>query len=184
MRGGSRRCGSRRAAARFARHSYTVNANGNTTNRAADTFGYDQANRLKSATIAGATSTYAYNGDGVRHSKRVSAATTTDVNDVNRSLPVVLEDGERKYVWGLGLAYAEEGSGLLVYHNDGLGSVRAVSDGAGAITETCRTDEFGVPLETQGASGQPFRYTGEQRDAESGFISCGRGCMTRGLGDS
>jgi YD repeat-containing protein len=38
--------------------SYTVNANGNTTARGSDSFGYDQANRLVSATISAATSTY------------------------------------------------------------------------------------------------------------------------------
>jgi YD repeat-containing protein len=46
--------------------SYTVNANGNTTARGSDSFGYDQANRHSSATISGATSTYAYDGDGKR----------------------------------------------------------------------------------------------------------------------
>ncbi|MEK7214293.1 MAG: hypothetical protein AAB289_01675, partial [Chloroflexota bacterium] len=106
--------------------SYTVNANGNLVAKGADSFAYDQANRMKSATVAGATSTYAYNGDGMRHSKTVGAVTTTLVNDVNRGLPVVLDDGTRKYVYGLGLAYAVEGSNVLTYHTDGLGSVRAV----------------------------------------------------------
>lgn len=44
--------------------SYTVNANGNLTNRGSDSFVYDQANRLTSATVNGTTSTDAYEGDG------------------------------------------------------------------------------------------------------------------------
>jgi RHS repeat-associated protein len=39
----------------------------------------------------------------------------------------------------------------------------------GAVTQTYWTDEFGVPYLTQGASAQPFRFTGEQRDGETGF---------------
>ncbi len=68
----------------------------------------DQANRLKSATIAGATSTYTYDGDGKRVSKTVGGVTTSYVYDANRSLPDVLTDGSLKYVYGLGLAYAVE----------------------------------------------------------------------------
>ncbi len=36
--------------------------------------------------------------------------------------------------------------------------------------QTYQTDEFGVATLTQGTSTQPFQYTGEQRDAESGFM--------------
>ncbi|HLC30203.1 MAG TPA: RHS repeat-associated core domain-containing protein, partial [Dehalococcoidia bacterium] len=114
-------------------------------------------------------STYVYKGDGVRHSKTVAAVTTTFVSDVNRSLPVTLDDGARKYVWGLGLAYEVEGSNAFVYHTDGLRSVRAVSDSSGATIQTYRTDEFGVPLDTQGTSAQPFQYTGEEGD-ETGLV--------------
>jgi YD repeat-containing protein len=104
--------------------SYTVDANGNLTNRGGDTFAYDQANRLKTATIGGTTSSYSYDGDGKRSSKTVSGQTTGYVYDVG-SLPDVLHDGTLKYVCGVGLAYAVDISGNpLVYHTDGLGSVR------------------------------------------------------------
>jgi RHS repeat-associated protein len=93
------------------------------------------------------------------------------VYDVNRGLPVLLDDATRKYVWGLGLAYAvDSGGAISVYHSDGLGSARALSDASGAVIATYETDEFGVPTATQGASTQPFQYTGEQRDPETGFV--------------
>jgi hypothetical protein len=50
-----------------------TDANGNTTAKGADTYGFDQANRIKTSTVAGVTSTYAYDGDGVRFSQTVGA---------------------------------------------------------------------------------------------------------------
>ncbi len=149
---------------------YVVNANGNLTGRGADTFAYDQANRLKQATVAGTTASYVWDGDGKRLSSTVGAATTTWIYDVNRGLPVVLQDGTRSYVWGLGLAYSVQGTTVDYYHADGLGSVRALTDGAGAVVQTYETDEFGVPTEVAGSRTQAFQYTGEQRDGESGLV--------------
>jgi RHS repeat-associated protein len=136
-----------------------------------DSFSYDQANRLTSATVGGTTSQYSYDGDGKRASSTVGATTTRYVYDVNVSLPVLLEDGTRKYVWGLGLAYAVDSGGTVeVYHMDGLGSVRAITNAAGSVVQTYQTDEFGIPTQTQGSSTQRFQYTGEQQDAETGFL--------------
>lgn len=71
----------------------------------------------------------------------------------------------RTCVWGLNLAYAVDGAGTAeVYHTDGLGSVRAVTDAAGKVVQTYQTDEFGVPTQTYGARVQPLGYTGEPRD--------------------
>ncbi|MGH7862173.1 MAG: RHS repeat-associated core domain-containing protein, partial [Candidatus Dormibacteraceae bacterium] len=68
----------------------TVNANGNLTNRGSDTFAYDQANRLTSATVSGVTSTDTYDGDGKRVSQTTGTTTTNYVYDINDSLPNVL----------------------------------------------------------------------------------------------
>jgi RHS repeat-associated protein len=145
--------------------SITLDANGNTTVRGADTLAYDQANRLTTATVAGTTETYAYDGDGTRFSRQVGGGSPIRyVSDVNRSLPVTLDDGSRKYVYGLGLAYAVSGSTIEVYHTDRLGSVRAITDATGAVIAASRTDEFGVPTATTGSSTQPFGFTGEPHD--------------------
>lgn len=56
------------------------------------------------------------------------------------------------------------------YHADGLGSVRALTDGTGVAIQTYETDEFGMPTEVSGNKTQPFGYTGEQRDSESGLV--------------
>ena len=146
--------------------SITVNAVGATTARGADSFTYDQANRLTTATVAGVSETYAYDGDGVRFSRQVGAGPVTRyVTDPAAGLPVTIDDGTRTYVWGQGLAYAVAGAAIEVYHTDRLGSVRAITDAAGAVTATYRTDEFGLPTASTGTSSQPFAFTGEPRDA-------------------
>ncbi|MFN8521627.1 MAG: RHS repeat-associated core domain-containing protein [Chloroflexota bacterium] len=171
---------------------YTFDNNGNLTNRGGlgaggETYAYDRANRLISATIGTtAATTYAYDADGKRVSATVSGQVTSYLYDVNRGLPVLLSGklteapihrigtSARRYVWGQGLAYAVSGSGATlevdVYHPDGLGSVRAQTDSSGAIVQTYQTDEFGNPTLSDGTRNQPFGFTGEQRDAATGLI--------------
>jgi RHS repeat-associated protein len=148
--------------------SYTVNANGNLTARGADTFTYDQPSRLTSATVSGTSASYAYDGDGKRISSTVGTTTTSYLYDTNRSLPVLLEDGAHRYLWGLGLAYEIEGGQALVYHTDGLHSVRALTNSNKTVVQTYETDEFGVSI--SGGGTQPFGYTGERRDLEAGLL--------------
>ena len=147
-----------------------MNANGNLVARGSDTFTYDQSNRLKAASVGGTSSTYVYDGDGKRTSKTVGSTTTSYVYDVNASLPVLLDDGTRKYVWGLGLAFAVDTSGNpLVYHADGLGSVRALTDASGSVVQTYQYDEYGNVTSSSGSVTQPFGCTGEQR-GETAFM--------------
>jgi len=151
--------------------SYTVNAAGNVTARGSDAFGFDQANRLTSATTSAGSGTYTYDGEGKRVSKTIAGVTTSYVYDVGGGLPVLLDDGTQKYVWGAGgLAESvnKTSGAVAVYHTDGLGSVRALSDSTGNVIQTYQTDEFGVPTAIQGASTQPFGFTGEQTDPASG----------------
>lgn len=145
----------------------TVDAAGNLTARGADAFTYDAANRLVSASMNGVTQTSTYDGDGTRVATTIDSTTTSYVHDVAAGLPRVVDDGTRRYVWGAaGLAYAVEiASGSVeVVHADHLGSVRTMTDAAGTVVTTTRYDEFGVPLETTGAPGSPFAFTGEPTD--------------------
>jgi hypothetical protein len=96
--------------------------------------------------------------------------TTSYAYDVDTSLPNVLADRTLKYVYGLGLAYAVDGtSNLQVYHTDGLGSVRATTDANWNVVQICQTDEFAIPTLTQKTVPKPSGYTGQPQDVESGF---------------
>ena len=121
---------------------------------------------MTAATVGASTETSTYDGDGVRFSRQVDAGPVTRyVTDLASSLPVTIDDGSRKYVWGIGLAYAVSGSAIEVYHTDRLGSVRAITDASGTVTATYRTDEFGIETASTGTSTQPYGFTGEPQDA-------------------
>jgi RHS repeat-associated protein len=141
------------------------------TARGSDTFAFDAANRLTSATVAGVTTTTTYDGDGVRVGEQTGSAPALElVNDVDTGLPVVLDDGERRSVWGpTGLAYTVDGSAIEVAHADRLGSIRTLTDGSGSVVATGRTDEFGIPTAATGSTDAPYGYTGEPIDG-SGLV--------------
>jgi RHS repeat-associated protein len=146
--------------------STTVDANGNLTATGLDTFTFDQANRMTVATVGGAGEAYLNDGDGVRFSRQIGANPAIRyVSDVNVPLPLTIDDGTRKYVYGLGLAFNVAGASLEIYHADRLGSVRVITNGSGSVTASYRSDEYGLTTVSTGSSSQPFGYTGEPRDS-------------------
>ncbi len=162
-----------------------VDANGNTTTYGDSLYTqytYDQANRL----LMEASSSYknVYDGDGNRTkvikdpTKWYASTYDTFVYDVNRSLPVVLQDSSMKYVWGLNLIYAQDVSGsatdgdIRVYHYDGLGSMRSITDNDTPLrTSTYQDyDAFGVKGYSNREIGEHFNFVGEHEDRETGFV--------------
>jgi RHS repeat-associated protein len=96
--------------------------------------------------------------------------TTDYLWDVNRSLPVVLQDGTNTYVYGLDLISATDGSSDQTYYQyDGLGSTVALADDTGTITDTYEYDVFGAVRASTGSSDNPWLFTGEQYDADTGL---------------
>ncbi|MCX6023099.1 MAG: hypothetical protein NTZ05_15490 [Chloroflexi bacterium] len=164
--------------------NYCHDANGNQTRRAGstcstggDTFGWDTHNRfLNYNPSGGSTTTYAYNGDGVRVKKTVGSAATYYFQDVAGDLPRVAAELPTTsnvwtfYVYGLKLIgqVGDDGVGRY-YHYDGNGTVRAITDAAGAVVERYDYDAFGALRNTPSGATNDRRYTGEQHDAESGY---------------
>jgi len=144
---------------------YGYDDNGNQTSRGSDTFDYDHEDRLTEAVIGEATSTYAYDGDGLRMSRTAGGATTNYVWDVNAGLPVILQDSlDNSYVYGLDLISATDGTGDRTYFlYDGLGSTTDLADEDGTVTGTYAYDAFGPVRAHTGASTE-WSYTGEQND--------------------
>ena len=61
---------------------------------------------------------------------------------------------------------------MVDYHQDRLGSVRALTTASSspAVVNTYTYDAYGKTLSASETVANPFRYTGEYTDAESGFI--------------
>ncbi len=55
------------------------------------------------------------------------------------------------------------------YHSDGLGSVRMLSYGNGAVADRYNYSAFGEPLEHAGTEVQPYQFVGEPYDPNVGF---------------
>jgi RHS repeat-associated protein len=92
---------------------------------------------------------------------------------VEAGLPLLLEDGEASYIYGPGGMLVEEVTGgkEYYYHPDQLGSVRALTDSEGGVTDTYNFDAYGNKLASStGTTYNPFGYTGEYTDAESGLL--------------
>ena len=140
---------------------------------AATTYGYDQANRLKSY---GSSATYAYDGDGLRAAKTVSGSSTAFVYDRAAGLPLVLQEttgaNTTRYVYGPGGRILETVSptGTVTYHHqDQLGSTRVLTNATGGVVGTFTYDAYGKPTGSTGTAVTPFGWAGEYRDAETGF---------------
>jgi YD repeat-containing protein len=111
------------------------------------------------------TTTYAYNGVGIRVSRTVAGETVHFAWDVASALPLVLDDGTYRYVYGLDLISAIDGDDAEHYFlYDGLGSVTEVTDASGAVTASYRYDVFGAVRSQSGAAVLEWRFTGEQFD--------------------
>ncbi len=155
---------------------------------------YDSHNRLiRRATDAGIVDLI-YDGDGNRVGKIVNGVATwylVDTQNLTGYAQVLEELGgpdnltalasgeplqlEVAYTYGLDLIamdrrevdeFGNESWQFRYYTYDGLGSVVALTDATGALTDRYTYDAFGLELETTGSTENAYRYTGEQYDAD------------------
>ncbi|MGE5672210.1 MAG: RHS repeat-associated core domain-containing protein [Fibrobacterota bacterium] len=73
------------------------------------------------------------------------------------------------YVYGLERIRQRRNGGVHYYAADGQGSIRALTDTAGTITDTYFYTAFGEELAKTGTTENEFRYVGEQWDPNAGF---------------
>jgi RHS repeat-associated protein len=151
--------------------AYTYDDNGNRLTAGSDTYAYDWRNRLTSVTVGGTTVTYTYAGDDLRSTRTVAGVTTTSLWDRESGLPEVIDDGTTVTVQtGDGVQTSiDRATGTAAYPLlDGLGSVRAQTDGTGAVTATADWDTYGNLRASSGTQGT-FGWTGEQQDPATGL---------------
>lgn len=151
---------------------------------------YDWRNRLiRREKSDGTIIEIVYDGFGDRVKKTVSGLSSqpsslettwflVDRNNLTGYAQVVEEKGQGDelqviYTYGLDLISQDrrddDGSGNFTqsfYLYDGLGSIRALADSAGTITDEYKYDAWGVLIEATGTTENAYRFTGEQWDAD------------------
>ena len=147
-------------------------------------FTYDAENRQKTATIGSVTISYGYDGDGRRVTKTVPSGP-------NAGTTVYAYDATGELAADYPVAATAVGTTYLTV--DGLGSTRLVTTAGGAV-ESCEDYfPFGeqIPGGTDGrtagcfAASEPVmekKFTGKERDAESGLDFFGARYMSSAQG--
>ncbi|HET8700956.1 MAG TPA: RHS repeat-associated core domain-containing protein, partial [Nitrococcus sp.] len=145
--------------------SLIYDGNGNLTGDGTDSFSYDTENHLTSASALGNTIAYAYDPLGRRDSKTVNTTVTRFVWAGNQTIADYDGAGLDEPIVTITVNGAS--STKAYNHQDGHGSVVALSDGAtGAVTDIYAYGPYG---ESASLAGNAFRFTGRRLDAESGL---------------
>ena len=156
----------------------TYDSNGNTLTTGAYTYTYDFEDRLiQAASVTNVT--FFYDGDGNRVRKNVGATATRylvdELNPTGYSQAVdELVNGNvlRSYTYGLqriSQDWAPPSPTAHFYVYDGHGSVRALTDIAGVVTDVYEYDAFGNLVAGFGNTANVNLYAGEQFDVDLGL---------------
>jgi RHS repeat-associated protein len=147
-------------------NAMAYDANGNLTSDASRTLTWDEANRLKTVTLAANTVNLTYGPDGARVKKASAFATTLypDASvEINPATP-----GAEIYTRYPHPDVKVTGTTKAFLHRDHLASVRMVTDASGNITEATNYASYGERLNT-GFQTQKS-YIGERFDPETGLL--------------
>jgi RHS repeat-associated protein len=163
---------------------YAWDANGNLLSKSAvdgATYAWDLENHLVRVTKAdGTVVTHAYDADGNRVRTEVTppngppTATAYLVDPTGPLSQVIAEtDGSGHltayYVRGDDLLAVIRPTGTRYYHADGLGSIRALTNETGAVTDRYTFSAFGELRAHTGSDPNAYLFAGEALDANSGF---------------
>ena len=135
---------------------------------------WDFENRLTSATVNGATTSFKYDPFGRRVYKSSSSGTRVYAYDGDNLIEELNGMGVEiaHYTQGPGIdePLAELRSGTTsFYEADGLGSITSLTNAAGAIANTYVYDSFGNLTSSSGSVTNPFRLTARECDSETGL---------------
>ena len=180
---------------RFTVAPYQYDAAGNMTQDASHAYTYDAENRLTqvdgtAGNCSTATACYAYDASGQRIRKVASGATTDYVYD-NTSGTVAAET--QGSTWTTGYVYAgggllaeyngamgASGSTTLFVHKDHLGSTRVMTAMNGTVSDSMDYLPYGEQI--AGGSTTTHKFTGKERDGESGLDNFGARYYSSSLG--
>jgi RHS repeat-associated protein len=124
------------------------------------------------------TTTYGYNGAGLRINKSSVGASTSFAWDKSvGELPLLLTEATGSstvsYLYDpLGNVFEQVNTDGTTYwyHHDQLGSIRQVTNTAGAVLAKYSYDAYGIRSITSGSFAAPFGFAGGYTDGETGFL--------------
>jgi len=153
----------------------SYDAAGNLTSDGVWSYSYDVENMLIAASRPGLSASYLYDPLGRRSAKTVDGALTSFLHDGVEEIADYNSSGVllRRYVHGPGVdeyLVMYVGSGTAnksYYHANHQGSIIAMSDNSGSVTETHAYSPYGMGEGDD--TGNPFRYTGRRLDEETGL---------------
>jgi len=160
----------------------TYDASGDTVATGGNSYAYNSWLRL--STMNGGQFALSYNGLGQLVSKTVGGVTTQYlIDDLSPTgYPQVVEElvnGEavRSYTYGLErineLQTVNGTQAASFYQYDGRGTVRILTNSAGAVTDTYEYDAFGNEIAQTGTTPNAYFYRGERYDSDLGLsIAC------------
>ena len=144
----------------FNGNTVSYDLDGNMLSNGTLTCTYDSANRL----ITAGGHTYTYNAEDVRIRNLCTDEDTTYTYDTNGKLSKLLckttGGVTTKYVYGRGLIGEEVNSAFKTYHFDCRGSIIAITDASGNITDTFAYDTYGKLISRTGTNKVIFGYNG------------------------
>ncbi len=152
--------------------THTYDDRGNLTDDGTNTYAYDGLNRLVSVSQGGVQiASYSYNGDDLRTSKTAGGQTTRyhwigqDLWNESDGTSITASN-----LYGLDLVSRDVGGQTGYYLFNGHQDVTGIVDGAASILADYRYDAYGSLTQQNGTFDNPFRYTGEMQDSETGLV--------------
>jgi RHS repeat-associated protein len=158
--------------------AYTYDANGNMTSGGGRSYAWDGDNRLTRVTQASGTTTFSYDASGQRVKQSGPSGTTwyfgPHLEYGNNGLT-------RYYYAGPLLVARRDNSGVSWYHQDHLGSVRALTNTSGARVASYEYSAFGVPVASSASVSNTRGFTGHTAD-DTGLVYMGARYFDPALG--
>ena len=144
-----------------------------TTGAATTSYTYSPHGALTSVSDGTTTVSYETDAQGLRQSRTVAGSTDEFAWAVAGSVPLLLHDGDYRYLYGPGITpiaqFDSSGDAEYLY-GDLVGSTRLIVNDDGTAVSTVSYDDYGQPTSTTGPSSSRIGFTGQWTDPTTGLI--------------
>jgi RHS repeat-associated protein len=156
--------------------NYPYDGAGDLLNDGFHNYTYDAEHRLQ--TVDGTAATYTYGPDGERVRKDTGGSFTEYVYFAGEPIAEKTASGWTDYIFAGGQRIAKAAGSTSAstqyYHADHLDTERMMTDASGTVISNCLYAPFGQQVSCSPDNvGNHYKFTGKERDAESGLDNFG-----------